>query len=199
MVYFVISLLIIILHLLFHPIRVLGMDTSIFYMDEKYTLASFFTVVLAFMTGVNYLKVKKYFKKINLNFILGTFFIALSLDEFFEIHEYANTLVKQALVGEGILGQLSNLSWLFPLSGVILLVLVMFIVRIVKEENLKTKKLMVYGTTSYFFVLVFELVGSLTYGHDFYVYSVAVEEGLEMIGTAFFLLASLPEKYINTK
>lgn len=191
MIYFAASLLIVVLHLLFHPIRVLGMDTSIFYMDEKYTLASFFTVVLTFMTGVSYLKSKKYFKKINLNLFLGTFFVALSMDEFFEIHEYVNTLVKQVLAGEGVLGQLSNLSWLFPLSGVILIVLIMFVVRILKEENLKTKKIMIYGTICYFFVLVFELVGSLTYGHDFYVYSVAVEEGLEMIGTALFLNASL--------
>lgn len=51
LVFLFVALTITMLHLLFHPIRVLGMDTSIFYMDEKYTLAAFFSTVTAFLVG----------------------------------------------------------------------------------------------------------------------------------------------------
>ena len=50
-VFFLAAVVITILHFLFHPVRVLGMNTSIFYMDEKVTLTAFFTTVVSFLTG----------------------------------------------------------------------------------------------------------------------------------------------------
>ena len=46
------ALVIVGLHLVFHPVRVLGMNTSIFYMDEKQNLAAFFTTVTGFLVDV---------------------------------------------------------------------------------------------------------------------------------------------------
>lgn len=61
--FYLTSLTIIVLHFLFHPVRVLGMNTSIFYMDEKYTLASFLMTVTAFLTGFFFLAFSKKGKK----------------------------------------------------------------------------------------------------------------------------------------
>jgi hypothetical protein len=44
-------------------------------------------------------------------------------------------------------------------------------------------------------VLVLELAGSGTYGKHIYLYFVAAEEGLEMMGMSFFLLAALLENH----
>lgn len=194
--FLIVSILIIALHLLFHPIRLLGMDTSIFYMDEKYTLVSFFTSVSAFLIGFLYLSQlydKNLLKEKLLNNALGFFFIILALDEFFEIHEYVNTLIKEQLLNTGILGQLSNISWIFPLMIVILVVISLFLLKIITEKNKMIKKLLISGIFCFFFVLAFELIGSVTYGQDIFVYMVAVEEGLEMIGLCFFLGAVLVE------
>jgi hypothetical protein len=56
-VFFLLAGLVIVLHFLFHPVRVLGMNTSIFYMDEKHTLAAFFVSTVAFLVG--YLSLEK--------------------------------------------------------------------------------------------------------------------------------------------
>src|SRR5690606_28744914 len=103
--FFVTAIFIVILHLLFHPVRVLGMDTSIFYMDEKYTLAAFFSTVTAFLVGfLNLTKVENVKNKTKrfVNTIYGLFFLTLAFDEYFEVHEYTNTLIKSSLQAEGV-------------------------------------------------------------------------------------------------
>ncbi len=55
---------------------------------------------------------------------------------------------------------------------------------------------MLIGAFCFLRVLIFELLVSATYGKDIYVYYVALEEGLEMIGESFFLLAALIKKSI---
>ncbi|MBN1915786.1 hypothetical protein JW796_02205 [Candidatus Dojkabacteria bacterium] len=162
-------------------------------MDEKYTLASYFTSITAFITGYTALSamILQKQKKIKIqNIVFGLFFLILSLDEYFEIHEYANSLAKSALKGTGMFSSLANLSWLFPLSIIILAVFAFLITKIVKAGGL-ARKAMIAGSVCFFVVLVFELFGSLTYGQNIYLYFVAVEEGLEMIGVSFFLLGIL--------
>ena len=196
--FFIASVVIVILHLLFHPVRVLGMSTSIFYMDEKYTLASFMTAITAFLAGFFYLGFeKKGVGKITKlsNIGIGIFLIVLSLDEFFEVHEYANTLIKQRLTESTPLGALSHLSWIFPLSVIIILVFMLIAFKIIRERNIIAKKALILGAISFIIVLVFELIGAMTYGYDIYVWAVAVEEGFEMIGVSFFLTASLLRLY----
>lgn len=198
--FFIVSILIVVLHLFFHPIRLLGMDTSIFYMDEKYTLASLFSTTCAFLIGFLYLSQlhdKNFLKKKLLNNALGFFFMILALDEFFEIHEYINTLIKEQLSNTSLLGQLSNISWVFPLMIIILAVISLFLLKIIAEKNKMVKKLLISGIFCFFFVLVFELIGSVTYGQEVFIYMVAVEEGLEMIGLCFFLSAVLTENHFN--
>lgn len=57
---------------------------------------------------------------------------------------------------------------------------------------------MIFGSLCFLAVLVFELFGSATYGHDVYVYFVAIEEGMEMIGVSFFLMATLIESHFDS-
>lgn len=198
---FIAALIITILHLSFHPNRVLGMDTSIFYMDEKYTLASFFSVVTAFLVGYTALtniRVRGFGFISLANIAYGLFFIILAIDEYFEIHEYANTIIKTNLKEEGIAHTLSNLSWIFPLSIIIIIVFLLILAKIKFSDKLVRIPMLV-GMFCFLLVLIFELLGASTYGQDIYVYYVAVEEGLEMAGISFFLLAVLMEKTKNTK
>lgn len=193
--FFFTALLIVLLHLMFHPVRVLGMDISIFYMDEKYTLAAFFSTVTSFLVGfigmTNASKCKLTIGKLT-TIAHGLFFIILAVDEYFEIHEYTNTLIKERVTEEGLVQSLVNLSWIFPLLLIILVVLILFIVKInISKQGIKTP--LILGTVCFAVVLIFELLGSATYGQDIYVYLIAVEEGLEMIGVSFFLLAALIE------
>lgn len=191
------SLTIVALHLLYHPIRVLGMDTSIFYMDEKYTLAAYLTTITAFLIGfLNLTQVFPYQKTLKrrlINLSFGFFFLFLSFDEYFEVHEHANTLVKASLASqETLFATLANLSWIFPLSLLILIAFGLFIAKIILVQKLP-RRLYILGSLAFALVLVFELLGSSTYGQNIYLYYVAIEEGLEMVGTSLFLYGTLLE------
>ena len=191
-----IALIIVVLHLLFHPVRVLGMDTSIFYMDERYALAAFFSTITAFLVGylalTNIIQVKTRLKKIA-DIAYGLFFIILAFDEYFEVHEYTNTVINSSLKEGGILKALSSFSWIFPLSLIIIAVFTLFILKI-KWARIDIRKPLIIGSLCFLGVLIFELFGAATYGQDIFVYFVAIEEGFEMLGVSFFLLATLIEK-----
>lgn len=195
-IFLITALAIVGLHLSLHPVRVLGMDTSIFYMDEKYTLASFFTTITAFLGGFLYMmSINSKSQKLDhlTTLLIGVFLMLLSIDEFFEVHEYTNTLIKIQLQNTTPLGILSNISWIFPLSLIIIGCFTLFFLKILRENNKFIKRAILGGSYCFVIVLVFELLGSLTYGQDVYVYLVAMEEGLEMIGVTFFLMAALLE------
>lgn len=195
--FLLIDFLIVILHLLFHPLRVLGMNTSIFYMDEKYTLAAFWTTTSAFLVGFLNLK-QIYFLKTTKEKVVdlgySIFFLLLSLDEYFEIHEYLNDVLKNHLQKNSLLGLLANFSWIFPLSIIIFLILLLLFWKI-KTSQKKFKIPLFLGCLSFLLVLFFEFLGSATYGQNIYLYFVALEEGLEMIGLSFFLLETLMKEY----
>lgn len=185
------------LHLLLHPVRILGMDTSVFYMDEKYTLASFFSVTTAFLIGFLSLSRisprKQTLREKSIETAYGLFFLILSFDEYFEVHEYITTIIKQYFHNGEIMGVLANASWMFPLSIVIVAIFILLIVKIVtSKKDVQTP--MIAGCMSFILVLAFELLGSITYGQPIYVAFVAAEEGMEMIGISFFLLATLIEE-----
>lgn len=201
--FFFFAVFIVILHLLFHPIRVFGMDTSIFYMDEKYTLAAFFTTITAFLVGYLSLTNILFHKtgKVNkiTDFGYGLFFLILSFDEYFEIHEYFNGMIKSGLKEKEILTTLANFSWIFPLSIIITAIFILILIKI-KKAGREAKKPLFIGCLSFFIVLLSELCGSATYGKNIYLYFVAIEEGMEMIGVSFFLFATLIEtenKYVK--
>jgi hypothetical protein len=187
------ALIVVALHFLFHPVRVLGMNTSIFYMDERLTLAAFYTTVVAFMVGfltlININRLKGMKERL-LYSAYGMFFIYLAFDEYFEIHEYMNDLVKTHIADNPI-GQLAHLSWIYPLFALILIVFTVFAMLLVAEKNNKIKAYIALGLLSYFFVIMFEFLGASTFGQDIYVTYVGIEEGLEMLGSAFFLAVVL--------
>ncbi|MFQ5493342.1 MAG: hypothetical protein ACE5DX_04250, partial [Candidatus Dojkabacteria bacterium] len=71
---------------------------------------------------------------------LGVFLLLLSADEYFELHEYANTLVKDFL-GTGFgLGSLAQISWIFPLL-ILILVVLLLIAKAAKEAPSKREKI----------------------------------------------------------
>jgi hypothetical protein len=191
--FFTAALVIVGLHLLFHPIRVLDMDTSIFYMDEKYTLAAFFSTVTAFLVGwlalTNVSAIKSKFGRLA-SYAYGLFFMVLAFDEYFEVHEYINTVIKAGFKQEGILKTAANFSWVFPLALIILAVFALLVVKI-RLVNKTIRFPFIAGAFCFGLVLVLELAGSAAYGQDIYVYLIALEEGLEMTGVSFFLLAAL--------
>lgn len=191
------AFLIILFHFLFHPVRVLGMNTSIFYLDEQITLSAFYSIVTSFLIGFLCLGMIDKLKMPNEKLFwqaLGGFFLLLSIDEYFEIHEYVNTLVKLALKEGSLAGRLAHFSWIFPLFLVILSFLALFIWGIFNEKNLQVKSSLISGTFLFIIVLLFEILGALTFGQHIYLYFVAVEESAEMLGTAFFLLAVLNKR-----
>lgn len=170
------------------------MSTSIFYMDEQITLSAFYVIVTSFLTGFlclqtfSQLKTKK--EKLFWG-SLGGFFLVLSMDEYFEIHEYINTLVKLSLKKGTLLSQLAHLSWIFPLFSIVFFFLVLFFWGIFNEKHAQAKSALTLGTFFLGIVLIVEILGSLTFGQHIYLYFVAIEEGTEMIGTLLFLLAIL--------
>lgn len=194
-IFFIIVLLIVLFHLLFHPIRVFGMDTSIFYMDEKYTLAAYFSTITAFIIGflalTNISKTKSKLNKLS-DISFGLFFLILSFDEYFEVHEHTNTMIKNILKTDNLLASLAHLSWIFPLSIIIFFVFFLLIIKI-KNSSKVVRLPFIFGCVSFGTVLIFEILGSSTYGQNIYLYYVAAEEGLEMIGVTFFLLGVLIE------
>lgn len=195
---FVILVSIVLLHLMCHPVRVLGMDTSIFYMDEKYTLASWFTAVLAGIVGfVSLTQVvpqKSSVKQKLVEIGYGLFFLMLSLDEYFEVHEYVNTIVKEYANSGSVIGVLSHASWIFPLSIIIAGVFVLLLLKILTSKR-SVRIILFVGSISFLSVLGFELLGSIAYGQPMYVGLVAIEEGMEMMGISLFLLASCLEAH----
>lgn len=185
--------IIVLLHFLFHPVRVLDMDTSIFYMDEKITLAAYFSQVMAFVAGfwvfMTLVPKLRVFADKMVWAGVGLFYFVLSFDEYFEVHESVNTAVKAALTTDTFFGKLAQLSWIFPLIAVIGVIYLLFFAAIIRERARSVRTWMMIGMIAYGLVLVFEILGSAAYGNSIYLTYVGVEEGLEMVGTVSFLLA----------
>ena len=71
---FIVAAIIVLLHFLFHPVRLFGMDTSIFYMDEKITLTAWFTTVVYFFAAAIAFLSPRNLPRIG----MGIFFLLLS-------------------------------------------------------------------------------------------------------------------------
>jgi len=187
-VLFFASFLTVLFHFLLHPVKILNMSTSVFYLDEELTLASILTVSFAFYCGIlaleYFLKSKK-----SLDFLWILIFWGLAFDEYFSIHEYLNDLIKKNIIGNDFLRELASISWVFTL-GIIFILIALFIIRgVIIEKDMRIIYLLLLGVISYLTVIGVEVVGGQTYGSVFYILFVGIEEGLEMIGTVFFIEA----------
>ena len=191
---FIVAAIIVLLHFLFHPVRLFGMDTSIFYMDEKVTLTAWFTTVVYFFAAAIAFLSPRNLPRVG----MGIFFLLLSLDEYFEIHEYINTLLKTIVAKETLAGSLFHFSWIFPFAILIGAILLSFFLVAKQETNKHLKKLLFTGLVGFGFVLVMELVGGATYGLPVYVVMVGVEEGLEMFSAVIFLRYMLQSSKLFT-
>jgi hypothetical protein len=187
--FLLINLLIILTHFLFHNKKILGMDTSLFYLDETITTGSFFSTITLFFTGYFFLQYGDQVKNKGKSFIYsitGLLFLALSLDEYFSIHEYLNFKVKHWIKFDGEFGPLDS-TWMVSLSFLILIVISVFIVLIKNETNKFAKYSYLTGLICFIIVLVFEVLGANNFEHLIYIFFTGIEEGLEMIGATFFL------------
>lgn len=187
---FTTSLLIIFAHFTLHPVKLFGMYTSLFYMDESFTLAALFTSVAAVVVGVLFVAYgahQKQLKPMLVNIAVGLFFIFFSLDEYFSIHEYIKEKVVEVFDVELVAGYVS-FSWILPLLVFIVAAIALLVLLITGEKNRASKKAYVLGLISFMAVLVLEVLGANSYGLLIYIAFVGLEEGLEMIGICFFLL-----------
>lgn len=98
-------------------------------------------------------------------------------------------MIKRNFSGNNILNELASFSWVFTL-GIIFLLISLFILReVFRENDKKIKLLLLLGIISYVIVIGVEVIGGQTYGSTIYILFVGIEEGLEMIGTVFFIEA----------
>lgn len=190
----VVAIIILYLHLTLHEKRVLGMDTSLFYLDEKVTIGAYFTSMVAMFAGITFfvktgIQESKILKLLTLG--MGSVFVMFSLDEYFELHEHLNTIIKSIIDENSYLGQASRRSWVIPLGLIVIGVFALFIFIIIKEKSKYAKWGYIIGSLALATVLLIEYIEGPSYGKDIYLYYVAVEEFMEMIAMSVFLFAAL--------
>lgn len=201
-------IIIALLHYTLMSEAVLGKPQSIFYMDEEITLASWFTSVLAFTTGYFFLRYSNELRKVAsktstetkeglITLFTGIFFLLLSFDEYFSVHEYLNGLIKHNTVSDSIFNEIAEFSWMGPLSIIMLVVVWAFIQLIRIETFPDIKRSYVIGLLLFILVLILELTGGRLYGHWTYAWVVGLEETFEMFGIAMFLNGVLSKVDIN--
>ncbi len=139
--YLVIAFVIFLLHLFLNSFKPLGKEYSIFYLDEEYTIGVLFTSALTLITGLEFISyaVKKFIKKNLIIFLSGFFFLALSIDEFFSIHETFNTYIRESVLNIEIVKSSAEVSWVFSLLLLALIVIALLIMLVYKEKDFEIK------------------------------------------------------------
>jgi hypothetical protein len=192
-----------VLHFAYHPVRVLGRSQSIYYLDEEITLAAYFiTVISAFVGVIFLLNLKRINSKLDrlINLAVGLFFIFISLDEFFSIHEFVNGYIKENFNVIKNLDSLMSFSWIISLGFLVVFALTLLISLLLRERNRIIKFSYLFGIFCFLGVLVVEILGANSFGDDIYVFYVGVEETLEMLGVVAFLNGILnKEKTLNSQ
>lgn len=186
--FFVIVFLIVLAHFSLHEKRLFGMDTSLFYLDEELTFGSLFMLCLTFYAGILTLRLFLQTKQYKYLIWLGIFWF-LAIDEYFSIHEYLNDLLKRTLEPDNGIALLASMSWVFTLGFLFMIPAGYILYQTLKEENKRVRILLFLGLFSYVSVLIIEVIGGQTYGEDVYLKFIGIEEGLELVGTIFFIEA----------
>jgi hypothetical protein len=169
-----------------------------FNLDYEWTLLSFYQS--AKLVGVGWLSWslgKEYSSKIF--YLLSLMFVYLGLDEFFQIHEFISDRFHQYLLT--IQRSEDFAAWLVPYTPLIvfgLLCLYLGYKLIVAKSNaqLRVKLWYLLGIACFGLVPLIELLGTEGWNliGDPYLFSVAMEEGLEMLGVSAFTIAFLSLK-----
>jgi lipoprotein signal peptidase len=191
MIYMLLVFAVLVLHFIFHSWHVLGRSYSIFYLDEEVTLATMLTSTLAIVTAVAFFefayRVKKDRLKSVTSYLAGFFFLALAADEYFSIHEYLNTAIRNDGESLGAIQGVAETSWVFSLGIIILIVILGFLYYIWNEKDSEVQKSYRIGLLFFIFVIVMEPVGGYFFGEWFYLFLVGAEEVSEMLGICFFM------------
>jgi len=164
------------------------MNTSLFYLDEDFTLGALFMFCLTFYAGVLALELFFSTKKYKYLIWLAIFW-TLSLDEHFSIHEYINNSLKVNPDPGSNIAQLASISWVLTLGLLFLIPAGYIFYQILIEKNERARTLILLGLFVYILILFIEVIGGQTYGQDIYLTFVGIEEGLELVGTIFFVEA----------
>jgi hypothetical protein len=116
----------------------------------------------------------------------GLFFLFLGFDETLSIHERIHTDFFK-FRGFALL----DYSWVFALSGFILVALASLLLLILMEKHKETRASYICGFLVFIFVFVLELIGSGMYGSEAYLYIVGIEEFSELSGIMCFTNGAL--------
>lgn len=195
------------LHLTISHVRVFGWPTSIFYLDETVSLGAYFSQVVLFATF--FMSIILFFKdrftqKSAIAFI-GLFALGLSLDEYLEVHGYLREVAVDLIDADSSLYVAFQMSWVVPLSILILLVIAGFVFFAMKKEIHFVRSNISIVIVAMVLVVLLEFVGGQTFGSSIYVVFVGVEEFLEMVIAVFLLniilkfsTYSFPESNVQT-
>ncbi len=192
------------LHFLFHDVRILGIEYSIFYLDEDKTIAALLTSSIAIFSSLlfiyylikkesinlnnlkqNFNNKKNLFKYLIYSFV-AFFFLFLAFDEYFSIHEYLNQVVKDSITTDSVFNNIERISWIIPLSVLILIALLGLTLLIIIEKNSYIKNSYIFGIIAFILILVLEIIGGRLYGQSIYLVFVGIEEFLEIVGVTLF-------------
>lgn len=186
----VLIIITLLLHLNLHEVRILGRGQSVFYLDEEITFAAYFVTVVSAFVGVLFLlNLKNIVNKFDrlVNFSVGLFFVLLSLDEFFSIHEFFNGYIKENISLIKNLDSVFSFSWIISLGVIVIIALFLLLSLLIREKRKIIKISYLFGIFCFIGVLAIEIIGANSYGDDSYIIYVGIEETLEMLGVVAFL------------
>ncbi len=183
----IVSLLVLIMHFLFHGNKVLNFSYSIFYLDESFSIGSILTTAIAFAVFLYSIKVFVLSKgsREKLTYLaFSVVFLAFGFEEAFSFRDELNTFIKENIE---FLSSAANFSWIISL-GIFVVVFFAFIIYSAIKETKLVKLSMLGGVLCLLGVVILEIIGGRLYGvSDTYIVAVGIEEFLEMLGLAFFL------------
>jgi hypothetical protein len=192
--YFSATALTVLFHFTLHWYKPLNKNQSIFYLDEQITTGMYLSAIGLFLAGLIFYMIseKQKDKKQKLSsMIFMSMFWFLSIDEYFELHEYANALIKKVLDIDSFAGSLVHLSWVFPFLIVLSFVIWFLMKSIINEKDKQVKLSLLLALCAAVLVLPLEVIGGSLYGNAIYVLFVGIEEGSELVAIGFFIRAGI--------
>lgn len=134
-------------------------------------------------------------KKFAFWFLLILGFAYLSLDEWFQIHEYISNVIYLFLLEANMVVSFSSWILVFVPIGIISLLLLLVLGKRVKKDDPETFhpaiiNYFILGCILFCLVPVVEIIGTWGWNLDgeYYQIAVAIEEGLELFGASSFLI-----------
>jgi hypothetical protein len=123
--------------------------------------------------------------------LVGALFGAIAIDELSEMHDWIPRYIYHLLGGEGNTISDGFAIWVIVLSPVIITIIVFLVLFFFRVLNRTSQKWALTGLVCWCLVLTVEVLGSKS--NIPWLYGVAIEEFLEMLGSTLFLSAFLTQ------